>query len=702
MDKKIGNSRYETDYVAVYIDLSGKCLYHLGVSYIVANLVKNEYKACIYVNDGKQSITEIADAILEKDSEFIGFSVYDTKYFLVKDIAEIISQKTSKKRYIIIGGPTATFSAQKAMQYCACIDFALCYAGEITTQQLIDTVRKRENLNKVPDLFYRNHGHIARSSYTQDCIKDLDIYSSPYLMNIIDVNKCVAINGGISILTSRGCAYHCGYCVHSKISHSHVAMHSIARVVQEIKHVLAQLTQENPVRIDFIDDVFTMSKERTIGLCKCIIESKLNIVFSIQTRADLVDEEILMYLSKAGCTNIAYGLESAVASVLHSMNKLNYASDDCSRERAFLHRFKKIVSLTESFGITVSVYTIIGWYNETYEDGKNTLEFLKQLGIKNFSHSYVTYYKGTVAYDLVLERVKNEVDAIEKKMKWPIFNLNVRGFPQLYNYDLEMLPYSQSDMFVYTHKRKKVYIQAVSGLSVDNNDVYVIHDDPKSLEIFQQMRKTIPLDSKFVFWNTKDIHILWHFAQAPLGFDYFTKTWATLYDNSRSFIQVDLQESSDLVQNQMTISIEQLNTKEKINQFLKELNSSGSQDFLEKYSPLKSNFVLDLCRWVGKCNAGKRLIVTDGEFYPCFCAMQPISEGPFPKEWKLIHKAIEMKQQEITKERNCAYCDINSSCPKCLYIQDIGESAYCELQHVLVKNKKLRLMLYYLLTQFNF
>lgn len=103
---------YKRDIVMIFPDINGKCIYHMGISYIIAYLREKGYKADIYIDDGSLNCDRLVDNILEMDPIFIGFSIYDTNYYLVNTLAEKIKKKSSKKRIVIGGGPTATFSGK--------------------------------------------------------------------------------------------------------------------------------------------------------------------------------------------------------------------------------------------------------------------------------------------------------------------------------------------------------------------------------------------------------------------------------------------------------------------------------------------------------------------------------------------------------------------------------------------------------------
>jgi len=76
----------------------------------------------------------------------------------------------------------------------------------------------------------------------------------------------------------------------------------------------------------FVDDDFLgkgpKSKERAAIIAEEIIDRKLGITFSIEIRADEVDQEMLRRLKEAGLTRVLLGIESGVQRQLDTYNNI--------------------------------------------------------------------------------------------------------------------------------------------------------------------------------------------------------------------------------------------------------------------------------------------------------------------------------------------------------------------------------------------
>ena len=138
--------------------------------------------------------------------------------------------------------------------------------------------------------------------------------------------------------------------------------------------------RENHFPVAIFDDAFTLVPPRAKALCKAIADRKLKLALSCITRADTVDEELIELMQEAGFGSIAFGLESAVPSVLRATGKVrppDWHDPDLAPERQFLERVRNSVLLAKKYGFKVGVSIILGLPTETPADGAETLRFVK-------------------------------------------------------------------------------------------------------------------------------------------------------------------------------------------------------------------------------------------------------------------------------------------------------------------------------------
>jgi hypothetical protein len=74
-------------------------------------------------------------------------------------------------------------------------------------------------------------------------------------------------------------------------------------------------------QFSFKDDSFTVNRGRIEELCERVIAARLALHWECTTRVNLVTEDLLRKMKRAGCNSIKIGVESGSVDVLERMNK---------------------------------------------------------------------------------------------------------------------------------------------------------------------------------------------------------------------------------------------------------------------------------------------------------------------------------------------------------------------------------------------
>ena len=182
------------------------------------------------------------------------------------------------------------------------------------------------------------------------------------------------------IVTSRGCRAGCTYCIKHVSYQWTLRLRSPENIVQEL-WVLKRLG------IDYVHmyaDLFTLSRQQVVNLCRLMIEQNLNIKWTCNSRVDYVDEEMLGLMGQAGCWMIAWGIESGNAEILHHARK---GADPAKAARA--------LAWARKAGIKNWGYFIIGLPGETEETIQQTIAFSKKLPLDIALFHIAAPYPGT-------------------------------------------------------------------------------------------------------------------------------------------------------------------------------------------------------------------------------------------------------------------------------------------------------------------
>jgi radical SAM superfamily enzyme YgiQ (UPF0313 family) len=199
-----------------------------------------------------------------------------------------------------------------------------------------------------------------------------------------------------NVVASRGCPYRCNWCA-KPISGDKFQLRPAAAVAAEIAELKNRYGVQN---IWFGDDVFALN-HHWVQEFAAEMEARDGVLpFKIQSRADLMSEENVAALKRAGCAEIWMGVESGSQKILDAMDKgLSLSSVLAARKRL------------QKAGIRACYFLQFGYPGETWEDIQQTIELVRSTRPNEIGVSLSYPLPGTVFY----ERVKAQLGA---KQNW--------------------------------------------------------------------------------------------------------------------------------------------------------------------------------------------------------------------------------------------------------------------------------------------
>ncbi|CCY24182.1 short-chain dehydrogenase/reductase SDR family protein [Brachyspira sp. CAG:484] len=276
--------------------------------------------------------------------------------------------------------------AFEVMYYQKDLDVILFGEPEETLRELLE----RKPYDKILGIYYRDD---LRVKYTgaRPFIENLDDLPFP-ARHLVDNNtyrrpdnnKVQAV-----IKVSRGCPFHCFFCLATPVSGAKVRRRSAENIIAEIKECVDKYGITNFL---FWSDIFNIDKEWTMDLCRKIIDSGLDITWSANTRADTADEEMAQMMYKAGCRLVSIGVESGSQEMLDKIGK-----------RITLDDVRLTVKIFKKAGIKIYNYFVIGLPWETEETVEDTIDFAIELNSDFISFYTATPLPGTKFYDYAKE-----------------------------------------------------------------------------------------------------------------------------------------------------------------------------------------------------------------------------------------------------------------------------------------------------------
>lgn len=285
-------------------------------------------------------------------------------------------------RYIVIGGPHFSVHGQGFFKDCPEVDFGIVGEGESSFRALLRRLQEGKDPWDLPGL-------VGPEKFNPpgNFIGDLDGLPFPARHLLPNSSYRYALWPGkkvTTMITSRGCPYRCIFCDKS-IFGSRWRARSPQNVLEEMEQIVKELGIGSVI---IYDDLFTLQKQRVIEICQGILERGLRIEWKCEGRVDRVDEGVLKWMKKAGCSLIAYGVESG-----------NQIGLDYLQKEITVPQIRRAFELTRKAGIKPMAYFILGIPVETYKQSLKTIAFAKELNPDYAQFSILSPYKGTKLYE---------------------------------------------------------------------------------------------------------------------------------------------------------------------------------------------------------------------------------------------------------------------------------------------------------------
>jgi len=366
----------------------------------------------------RKFIPDLADKIIAENPDIIGYTAV-TPY--LHEVVKIAAQVKSSLPGVpqIIGGPHITSLPNTLPKE---FNLGVIGEGEKTICELVDIYRRdgkftSDNLKIINGLIFWDNNRLVKTDACQP-LDDIDSLPLPArdLMNIrgyfaeaetIFPTKLYRPSG---LMTARGCPYNCIFCQERALS-ARFRPHSWERTIKEIEELVYQYDVD---LIDIMDDHFLANINRFKKIAQEIIVRGLNkkTAFFCYTRADHITNEVCQLLKEMNVKLVFIGFESGSDRILKYLK-----NDNCS-----VSTNQKAYDLLRKHGIHVYGSFIFGSPDETMEEMKMTLDFIKRNHMPSVEMQVLTPLPGSGIWQYALGR-----GLVSNNMDWSRLILRNRG-----------------------------------------------------------------------------------------------------------------------------------------------------------------------------------------------------------------------------------------------------------------------------------
>jgi anaerobic magnesium-protoporphyrin IX monomethyl ester cyclase len=364
-----------------------------GIGVLVLGALARRRGYRVHLIDAKQpgsSVEAVSEQIAALQPDYLGISATTIS---VTNGARIAAHVKARQPGVvtILGGAHVSAIPERTLAAFPSIDYGIVGEGEHALFELLARLERGATLDDAPGVVCRRDGAIranARAPY----IDDLDTLPLPAWDLLPDFPYrfqpslfTYPRTPVATLITSRGCPFSCSFCDRST-SGKKGRTHSVGYVVGMCRHLV-----ERGVRhIIFVDDLFTVRKQRVVDLCHAFLDEGFTFSWSCNSHPNLLDLETMRLMRRAGCWQIAYGIESGSQRVL-----------DVVKHEVRIPRMRETLRMTRAAGIRTKGYVMIAHPTEGLDSLAETAEFLRTVELDLCQITKFTPYPGTPAYPTI-------------------------------------------------------------------------------------------------------------------------------------------------------------------------------------------------------------------------------------------------------------------------------------------------------------
>lgn len=315
-----------------------------------------------------------------------------------RNVVELADVARAAGWRVLLGGPEPSNYPEQYLDSGA--NLIVAGEAELAVERLLETNFDPTSWPAINGLIFRSESGAVVRTPPASLIKDLDGQPWPDRERV-NIERYLSVwrarhgTASVSLITARGCPYHCNWCSHSVYGKTH-RRRSPKAVVDEVEWILQRYT---PDMLWLADDVFTIHHGWLFEYAAEMKRRNLYIPFECITRADRVNERVIETLSSLGCFRVWIGSESGSQRILDAMQR-----------GVTVAQVRNAVALCKQNGIQTGMFLMWGYEGEEIEDIQATVEHVKQCRPDVFFTTVSYPIKGTPYFDRIAPRLVSTLE----------------------------------------------------------------------------------------------------------------------------------------------------------------------------------------------------------------------------------------------------------------------------------------------------
>jgi len=305
---------------------------------------------------------ELLEILNKHKPDLVGVSLLSPEVAAARKIAQVV-KAWRPQCWVVWGGNHPTFLPGESLAYPE-VDLVVRGEGEYALLEICQSLAKGQtDLKLIEGISLKHQGEIVHNP-DRPLIENLDELPFPARHRLLFYDRFDHKNLGCMI-TARGCPWRCAFCSSRIFWHKRVRFRSTENVVAELRHL------QGSHGISYMmlwDDSFSINRDIVLRFCRAAMDHGIKILWRASTRADLVTEELLHWMKRAGCTKLEIGVETGSPRMQRLIRK---DIDNADVVRAF--------KLLRKEHIPAGAFFMAGFPEETTEDLQQTFALMKSI-----------------------------------------------------------------------------------------------------------------------------------------------------------------------------------------------------------------------------------------------------------------------------------------------------------------------------------
>jgi anaerobic magnesium-protoporphyrin IX monomethyl ester cyclase len=365
----------------------------LGILYICAHLRSKGLSVEVF-DSTFSSRQQLFDLLQQGPPSVVG--IY-ANLMTRPNVVEILRVAKDAGWKTVVGGPEPSAYIDEYLE--AGADVIVIGEGEVTLEELVPVLlsHSAEALRKVNGIAFRTSDGTLVRTPPRNQIRDIDAQPWP-AREAIDLTRYLAVwrehhgMGSVSLITARGCPYHCRWCSHEVFGKTH-RRRKPASVADELEWLIDRY---QPEMAWMADDVFTIHHGWFFQYAAELKRRGLKLPFECISRADRLTPQVVDTLAEIGCFRVWIGSESGSQRILDAMER-----------GVSVEEVRLAVAMCKSRGIKTGMFLMWGYEGEELGDIEATIEHVKRTDPDIFFTTVAYPIKGTPYFAEVADRVEN-------------------------------------------------------------------------------------------------------------------------------------------------------------------------------------------------------------------------------------------------------------------------------------------------------